>query len=87
MRKHNTRVTRPEQDRTFAANKRRAKRRAARDALLAPYRKLLIRKDEQISKLQERLMAVAGDATNISNNPVATIEVTGDSNASPLSVD
>lgn len=53
MNKNNTRVTRSEQDRVTAALKRRAKRKAARAQLLAPYRKLLIQKDEQLAKLIE----------------------------------
>jgi len=51
MRKNNIRVTRPDQARAEAAAKRRAKRKQVRTALLAPYRKLLVARDEQISKL------------------------------------
>lgn len=54
MRTNNTRVTRSDQARAESAAKRRAKRKAAREKLLAPLRSKLAAQDKYIVELMNQ---------------------------------
>lgn len=79
MRKRNPGdVTITQQRRAEAAHKRRSKRLAARESLLAPYIKRLAQKDEQIQNLQKALQQVQSKAQKQLDAQVINAIVTGE---------
>lgn len=72
MRKNNTRVTRPEQYQIEAALRRRAKRKEAKALLLAPYRKLLIARDEQLAQKDEKIAELIKQAQELTSQAKPT---------------
>lgn len=82
MKKHNVRVTRPEQDRATAAIARRAKRKSARDAIIAPYLKLLSKANEEKLQLLKNIAEMhRAAATQPGPTELAARQVEGSSDA------